>query len=102
MLAMESLAWALFGIRNVFVVMPVIILFPNLRCQTHPSTPPFNHFAKLTSFCFQFSVSDDQRYHKSCFMELYHPKCDVCKDFVSVESSSHYSILVNILSVHKN
>ncbi|KAL8528601.1 hypothetical protein ACS0TY_006153 [Phlomoides rotata] len=35
----------------------------------------------------EISVSDDRPYHKSCFMELYHPKCDVCKNFISVNGA---------------
>ncbi|XP_047941134.1 protein DA1-related 1-like [Salvia hispanica] len=30
----------------------------------------------------EFSMMDDHPYHKSCYMELHHPKCDVCKNFI--------------------
>ncbi|KAF3779001.1 DA1-related 1 protein [Nymphaea thermarum] len=30
---------------------------------------------------FEFSMSGNYPYHKSCYRELYHPKCDVCKQF---------------------
>ena len=33
----------------------------------------------------QFSMAGNHPYHKSCYKELYHPKCDVCKEFVSVD-----------------
>ncbi|XP_031479925.1 protein DA1-related 1-like isoform X1 [Nymphaea colorata] len=31
---------------------------------------------------FEFSMSGNYPYHKSCYRELYHPKCDVCKQFI--------------------
>ncbi|KAF3333796.1 protein DA1-related 1-like isoform X5 [Carex littledalei] len=31
---------------------------------------------------FEFSMHEDHPYHKNCYRELYHPKCDVCKDFI--------------------
>lgn len=31
----------------------------------------------------QYSISGSRPYHKLCYMELHHPRCDVCKDFVS-------------------
>lgn len=39
---------------------------------------------KLTSLLVQFSMSGNYPYHKSCYKEHYHPKCDVCKQFVSI------------------
>ncbi|RWV95286.1 hypothetical protein GW17_00042098 [Ensete ventricosum] len=38
---------------------------------------------RLLLFLVQFSMSGNYPYHKSCYKELYHPKCDVCKQFVS-------------------
>ncbi|KAK8954807.1 Protein DA1 [Platanthera zijinensis] len=35
----------------------------------------------------QFPIYGDLPYHKSCFRNLYHPKCDVCKEFVSAKHS---------------
>ena len=35
----------------------------------------------------QFSMHKDQPYHRSCYKELFHPKCDVCDNFVSVHNS---------------
>ncbi|KDP38455.1 hypothetical protein JCGZ_04380 [Jatropha curcas] len=31
---------------------------------------------------YEFSMSGNYRYHKSCYKERYHPKCDVCKYFI--------------------
>nr|XP_018686648.1 PREDICTED: protein DA1-related 1-like [Musa acuminata subsp. malaccensis]XP_018686649.1 PREDICTED: protein DA1-related 1-like [Musa acuminata subsp. malaccensis]XP_018686650.1 PREDICTED: protein DA1-related 1-like [Musa acuminata subsp. malaccensis]XP_018686651.1 PREDICTED: protein DA1-related 1-like [Musa acuminata subsp. malaccensis]XP_018686652.1 PREDICTED: protein DA1-related 1-like [Musa acuminata subsp. malaccensis] len=31
---------------------------------------------------YEFSMSGKYPYHKSCYKELYHPKCDVCKQFI--------------------
>ncbi|ERN17606.1 hypothetical protein AMTR_s00059p00161610 [Amborella trichopoda] len=31
---------------------------------------------------YEFSMSGNDPYHKSCYKELYHPKCDVCKEFI--------------------
>lgn len=31
---------------------------------------------------YEFSMSGNDPYHKSCYKELYHPKCDVCEQFI--------------------
>ncbi|KAL3640247.1 Protein DA1-related 1 [Castilleja foliolosa] len=31
---------------------------------------------------FEFSLSGNRPYHKSCYKEMHHPKCDVCKNFI--------------------
>ncbi|CAA3007428.1 DA1-related 1-like [Olea europaea subsp. europaea] len=31
---------------------------------------------------YEFSLSDHRPYHKSCYKEQHHPKCDVCKNFI--------------------
>ncbi|KAI3452107.1 hypothetical protein Pfo_008772 [Paulownia fortunei] len=31
---------------------------------------------------YEFSMSDNRPYHKSCYKDLHHPKCDVCKNFI--------------------
>ncbi|XP_022883394.1 protein DA1-related 1-like [Olea europaea var. sylvestris] len=36
---------------------------------------------------YEFSLSDHRPYHKSCYKEQHHPKCDVCKNFVSIRVS---------------
>ncbi|KAM0872771.1 hypothetical protein ACQ4PT_038503 [Festuca glaucescens] len=30
----------------------------------------------------EFAVDEDHPYHSSCYKELFHPKCDVCKNFI--------------------
>ncbi|XP_073061425.1 protein DA1-related 1-like isoform X2 [Primulina eburnea] len=35
----------------------------------------------------EFSMSDGRPYHKSCYKDLYHPKCDVCKQFIPSNAS---------------
>eukprot|EP00250_Pteridium_aquilinum_P010539 c19461_g1_i1 orf=618-1982(-) len=34
----------------------------------------------------EFSMSGNQPYHKSCYKHLFHPRCDVCKDFISTNA----------------
>lgn len=31
---------------------------------------------------YEFSMSGNRPYHKSCYKEHYHPRCDVCKNFI--------------------
>ncbi|KAK3128544.1 hypothetical protein QOZ80_6BG0463240 [Eleusine coracana subsp. coracana] len=31
---------------------------------------------------YEFSMSGSHPYHKNCYKELFHPKCDVCKNFI--------------------
>jgi len=31
---------------------------------------------------YEFAMHDDQPYHKSCYKEFFHPKCDVCNNFI--------------------
>ena len=48
----------------------------------------------------QFAMHDDQPYHRSCYKEFFHPKCDVCDNFVSVHNSIVWismKILVSII-----
>lgn len=48
--------------------------------------------------CWQFSVSGNYPYHKTCYKESHHPKCDVCRHFVSI--STHrlsYSFCLKML-----
>lgn len=33
---------------------------------------------------YEFSTSGNYPFHKACYKESYHPKCDVCKHFVSI------------------
>ncbi|OIW20988.1 hypothetical protein TanjilG_26782 [Lupinus angustifolius] len=36
---------------------------------------------------YEFSLSGNHRYHKSCYKELHHPKCDVCMNFIPPNSA---------------
>ncbi|XP_019174753.1 PREDICTED: protein DA1-like [Ipomoea nil] len=36
---------------------------------------------------YEFSMSGNYPYHKTCYKELYHPKCDVCKNFIPTNAS---------------
>ncbi|XP_008797001.1 protein DA1-related 1-like [Phoenix dactylifera] len=38
---------------------------------------------------YEFSMYGNFPYHKSCYRELYHPKCDVCKQFIPTNRSGH-------------
>lgn len=35
----------------------------------------------------EFSMSGNSPYHKSCYKELFHPRCDVCKEFIPTNST---------------
>ncbi|XP_024521231.1 protein DA1-related 1 isoform X2 [Selaginella moellendorffii] len=35
----------------------------------------------------QFALSGSDRYHKECYRDLYHPKCEVCHQFIPPNSS---------------
>ncbi|PIN19606.1 Adaptor protein Enigma [Handroanthus impetiginosus] len=35
----------------------------------------------------EFFTSDNRPYHKSCYKELHHPKCDVCKNFIPTNAA---------------
>ncbi|KAM7521079.1 hypothetical protein LguiB_020041 [Lonicera macranthoides] len=36
---------------------------------------------------YEFSMNGNYRYHKSCYKEQYHPKCDVCKNFIPTNAA---------------
>ncbi|KAK4346554.1 hypothetical protein RND71_032893 [Anisodus tanguticus] len=36
---------------------------------------------------YEFSMSDNHPYHKSCYKEQHHPRCDVCKHFIPTNSA---------------
>ncbi|KAL2499764.1 Protein DA1-related 1 [Abeliophyllum distichum] len=36
---------------------------------------------------YEFSLSDNRPYHKSCYKEQHHPKCDVCKNFIPTNAA---------------
>ncbi|XP_020526595.1 protein DA1-related 2 isoform X2 [Amborella trichopoda] len=35
----------------------------------------------------QFSLSGNDPYHKSCYKELHHPRCDVCREFIPINKA---------------
>lgn len=35
----------------------------------------------------EFSMSGNNPYHKNCYKELFHPRCDVCKEFIPTNSA---------------
>ncbi|KAL3031951.1 hypothetical protein AAZX31_02G057100 [Glycine max] len=45
------------------------------------------HACKLPITDYEFSMSGNRRYHKSCYKELHHPRCDVCKNFIPPNSA---------------
>ncbi|XP_078441924.1 LIM domain-containing protein [Wolffia australiana] len=40
------------------------------------------HSCGLPISDYEFSMSGNYPYHKTCYKERYHPKCDVCKQFI--------------------
>ncbi|KAK9083027.1 hypothetical protein Scep_029498 [Stephania cephalantha] len=46
---------------------------PECFCCYHCSQPITEH---------EFSLSGNRPYHKSCFKELHHPRCEVCHQFI--------------------
>ncbi|KAH6791307.1 LIM domain-containing protein [Perilla frutescens var. frutescens] len=36
---------------------------------------------------YEFSMSDNRPFHKSCYKESHHPKCDVCKHFIPTNAA---------------
>ncbi|KAK8968130.1 Protein DA1 [Platanthera guangdongensis] len=46
----------------------------------------FNCYACCQPIIGDFCSYGDHPYHKSCCQNLYHPKCDVCKEFVPIEN----------------
>ncbi|XP_061375167.1 protein DA1-related 1-like isoform X2 [Gastrolobium bilobum] len=45
------------------------------------------HACKLPITDYEFSMSGNHRYHKSCYKALHHPRCDVCKNFIPYNSA---------------
>ncbi|KAI3824114.1 hypothetical protein L1987_05563 [Smallanthus sonchifolius] len=35
----------------------------------------------------EFSMSENRRFHKSCYKEQHHPRCDVCKNFIPTNAA---------------
>ncbi|XP_047095143.1 protein DA1-related 1-like [Lolium rigidum] len=40
------------------------------------------HACNLPIYDYEFSMSGNHPYHKTCYKERFHPKCDVCKQFI--------------------
>eukprot|EP00249_Psilotum_nudum_P011294 c23083_g1_i1 orf=156-1487(+) len=36
---------------------------------------------------YEFSMSGNDPYHKACYKELFHPRCDVCKEFIPTNAA---------------
>jgi hypothetical protein len=47
----------------------------------------------------QFAMHEDQPYHKSCYKDFFHPKCDVCKNFVSAAQPCLWQIMELLVRV---
>ncbi|XP_027153838.1 protein DA1-related 1-like [Coffea eugenioides] len=45
------------------------------------------HACQLPISDYEFSMSENRPYHKSCYKELHHPKCDVCKNFIPTNAA---------------
>ncbi|KAM5576281.1 hypothetical protein ABKV19_007249 [Rosa sericea] len=45
------------------------------------------HACNLPITDYEFSMSENHPYHKSCYKEKHHPRCDVCKSFIPTNSA---------------
>ncbi|KAI4327538.1 hypothetical protein L6164_019987 [Bauhinia variegata] len=45
------------------------------------------HICNLPITDYEFSMSGNRPYHKSCYREQHHPRCDVCKNFIPTNSA---------------
>ncbi|OVA04568.1 zinc finger protein [Macleaya cordata] len=45
------------------------------------------HACNMPISDYEFSMSGNYPYHKSCYKEHYHPKCDVCKHFIPTNAA---------------
>ncbi|KAL9461506.1 hypothetical protein AB3S75_004496 [Citrus x aurantiifolia] len=45
------------------------------------------HSCNLPITDFEFSMSGNRPYHKHCYKEQHHPKCDVCQNFIPTNSA---------------
>ncbi|KAK7406627.1 hypothetical protein VNO78_08256 [Psophocarpus tetragonolobus] len=45
------------------------------------------HACHLPITDYEFSMSSNRPYHKSCYRDKHHPRCDVCKNFIPTNSS---------------
>ncbi|KAK9064845.1 hypothetical protein SSX86_016227 [Deinandra increscens subsp. villosa] len=45
------------------------------------------HVCNLPISDHEFSMSENRQFHKSCYKEHHHPKCDVCKHFIPTNAA---------------
>jgi hypothetical protein len=45
------------------------------------------HACNLPISDYEFSMSENCPYHKSCYKEKHHPRCDVCKNFIPTNAA---------------
>ncbi|KAL8167642.1 hypothetical protein V2J09_009141 [Rumex salicifolius] len=45
------------------------------------------HDCNLPISDYEFSMSGDKPYHKSCYKAIHHPKCDVCNNFIPTNAA---------------
>ncbi|CAA2983969.1 DA1 isoform X1 [Olea europaea subsp. europaea] len=45
------------------------------------------HACKHPIYDYEFSMSGSYPYHKACYKDSYHPKCDVCKNFIPTNAA---------------
>ncbi|PWA72983.1 LIM domain-containing protein [Artemisia annua] len=45
------------------------------------------HACNLPISDYEFSMSENRPFHKSCYKEHHHPKCDVCKNFIPTNAA---------------
>ncbi|KAI8525380.1 hypothetical protein RHMOL_Rhmol13G0225800 [Rhododendron molle] len=45
------------------------------------------HTCNLPISDYEFSMSENRPYHKSCYKEKHHPRCDVCKNFIPTNAA---------------
>ncbi|XP_019421887.1 PREDICTED: protein DA1-related 1-like [Lupinus angustifolius] len=45
------------------------------------------HACNLPITDYEFSMSSNRPYHKSCYKKQHHPRCDVCKNFIPTNSA---------------
>ncbi|WOH10683.1 hypothetical protein DCAR_0730153 [Daucus carota subsp. sativus] len=45
------------------------------------------HSCNIPISDYEFSMSENRPFHKSCYKERHHPKCDVCKNFIPTNAA---------------
>jgi hypothetical protein len=88
-------------------VLPLLLLRPPYPWDWGNNHPPFSFIKKCAwasseitiSFhvsVFQFTLLGTDPYHKLCYKELHHPKCDVCLQFVRLTLNSEWDLKSSI------